>query len=497
VTLAKRTGDALLWNGASLVAARIISFVRFVILARLLTPGDFGLLAIAWAAIELALVFTDTGMATALLQRRHVQGRDFDTVWTAGLLRTMMLAVVLFAAAPTIADFFGEPRAAPVLRALAVAPLLSAAASIKIVDLTRRFAFRRLTVLRLSEAGTEAVVSIALASLFGVWALVVGVLAANLVRIVVSYILAPHRPRLVFDAGSARSLLRFGRWMFLTGVFAVAGEALLRAVISRRLGTAELGVFYLSLRFVLLPITSVEGAVSAVGVRAHAELGNEVQRRARALETSLFGLLGLLVPAYGVLVILAGTFVSVLGPQWSGAEDPIRVLSVAAAFATVAVACEPMLLGLERPHVVAGLTGCRAVLISAAGWLLASSWGLLGASVAYLVGEIIVGLAWLLFTLRLVPNAIVRLRAQLLTVLAAAAVAVAAAAAVDRSLSGVTALGAAAISGMALAAVVLLVLDRRFATGLVEDVGRLFPGVVARLPSAGSARSRRSRGGSS
>jgi O-antigen/teichoic acid export membrane protein len=495
MTLAQRTGDALFWNGASLLATRIISLVRFVIVARLLTPLDFGLLAIAWVAIELLLVFSDTGMLTALLQRRHVEERDFNTAWSVGLLRGLLVGIVLLVGAPAIAALYDEPRAAPVLQALAVAPLLSAAASIKIVDLTRRFAFRRLTVIRLGDAGTEAVVSIVLASFLGVWALVVGVLVANLVRLVLSYALAPHRPVFMLDSRSARALLRFGRWMFLTGVFAVVGDALLRAVVSRQLGTAELGVFYLSLRLVLLPITSVEGAVSAIGMRAHAELGDESGRRARALQTSLFGLLALLVPAYGVLVVLADTLVSVLGTQWSSAANPIRVLSVAAVFATIAVACAPMLLGLNRPDVVAGLTGSRTVLISAGGLLLATYWGLVGATLAYLAGEIVVGLAWLLLTRRFLRRPMVRLPAQLFTVVAATAVAAAVATAADHILSGVAALLASGICGMSLAVLVLVVLDRRFTTGLVQAFGRLFPNAVAHMTSVRSARWKGSPGG--
>jgi O-antigen/teichoic acid export membrane protein len=71
-SLASRTGSALLWNGAGLAAARLISLVRFVVLARLLAPDDFGLLAIAWVVIELLLTLTDVGMVTALVQRERV-----------------------------------------------------------------------------------------------------------------------------------------------------------------------------------------------------------------------------------------------------------------------------------------------------------------------------------------------------------------------------------------------------------------------------------------
>jgi O-antigen/teichoic acid export membrane protein len=481
MTLGTRTGHALFWNGVSLLAARGISLVRFFILARLLQPADFGLMAIAWAAVELLLVVSNPGMGTALIQRRHVEERDFNTVWTTGLLRTLLVGVVLFAASGPIAAAYGEPRAAPVLQALAIAPLLSAAASPKMAELNRRFAFRRLTVIRLAETGTEAIVSIALATTLAVWALVVGILVANLVRLVVSYVLAPHRPALMLHRGSARSLFRFGRWMFLTGIFVVAGDALLRAVISHRLGTAQLGVFYLSLRLVLLPISVVESAVDVVGMRAHVELGDDPRRRARALQTSLIGLLALLAPGYAILVVLASTVTSILGPQWSGAVGPIRVMSVAAIFTAVGVACGPVLLATDRPYVVTALSAFRASLLCLGGWVLASYLGLTGAAVGYLTAEAAVAVASLLCMLPLVAGPMPRLPAQILCLFAATSVAAATAFGVDRLLDGVAGLLAAGVSALSLAALVLVALDHRFDTGVTEVLDKLFPRLAGRL----------------
>jgi O-antigen/teichoic acid export membrane protein len=481
VTLGRRAGHALFWNGVGLVAAKAISLVRFFVLARLLEPVDFGLLAIAWTAIELLLVVSNPGMGTALIQRRRVEERDFNTVWTAGLLRTLLVGVVVFAAAGPIAAAYGDPRAAPVLRALALAPLLSAAASAKLAELNRRLAFRRLTVVRLAETGTEAIVSIALAAVLGVWALVVGVLVSNLVRILTSYVVAPHRPALMLHRASVRSLFRFGRWVFLSGALFMAGDALLRAAVSQRLGTSELGVFYLSLRLVLLPITSIEGAVSTVGMRAHVELGDDAGRRARALQTSLVGLLALLAPAYAVLIVLASGVVSVLGPQWASAVDPIRVTSLAALLTAIGVVCEPVLLAMDRPHLVAIVAGCRALLLCVGGWVLAGYWGLTGAAIAYLTAESIVGVATLALTLPLVARPLSGLAAQLGCLFAATAVAAGAALGVDRLLGGPAGLILSGVVAMLLAVLVLAVLDRLFSTGVTDVFHKLFPQLAARL----------------
>jgi O-antigen/teichoic acid export membrane protein len=488
-SLASRTGSALAWNGVSLAATRLISLVRFLVLARLLTPDAFGLLAIAWVAIEFFLTVTEVGMVTALVQRARVDERQYDTAWTIGLVRALVVAGVLAAGAPLVAGFFGEPRATSLLRVLSLAPVLSATASIKIADLTRSLQFRKRTLISVPEAATEAAVSIALAALLGVWALVVGVLAANVVRIVLSYLLAPYRPRVSFDQGSARSLFRFGRWLFAVGVLGLTGEALLRAVIARRLGTAELGVFYLAMRLVMLPLTSIEVAVSSIGMPLHARLQADPLRRTRALRTSLVGMLAVLVPGYAVLMVIAPSLIhDVLGPRWAGAEAPIRVLAVGAALRTVAAACEPMAVGFGRPQLAAALAAVRLVLVGGVGWVLAGTAGLIGAAVAWLLTEVVVAAGWILISARMVVRPVVRLGTQVLAVLAAAAAAALVAVGVDRLVPDLPGMVAAASLALLVAGAVLWLLDRRLGTGLAQELASLFPAAAGRLARVRSAR---------
>jgi O-antigen/teichoic acid export membrane protein len=487
--LARQAGKALLWTGGGLLAGRLISFLRFLVLARLLAPEDFGLLAIAWIAIDLLLTLTDLGMVTALVQRSEVSDRHYDTAWTIGLVRALVVAAVLAAGAPLIAGFFDEPRATDILRVLAVGPVLSAAASIKMAELTRNLQFGRLTMIRLPEAATEAVVSVTLAPLLGVWALVAGVLVANIVRLALSYALAPHRPRIAFDQGSAGSLFSFGRWLFVLGILDLAGEALLRATISRRLGTAELGLFYLAVRLTMLPFTSVESIVASIGVPVHARLQADLHRIARTLRTSLAGMLALLVPGYTVLVVLAGSLVGeVLGPRWTGAAPLIRVLAVAAAVQTLGAACTPMMFGLGRPKLVAGLAALKAILLVAGAWALTGAVGVIGAAVAWLVADIVIGAGWLVAAARTVTRPLAGLGGQLLEIGLASAAAALVAVGVDRLSSGTVAVVAAALLAMGVAGVVLWVLDRRLGGGLADTLARLFPAVAGRLARARGAR---------
>jgi O-antigen/teichoic acid export membrane protein len=424
-------------------------------------------------------------MNTALVQRSQVSDRHYNTAWTIGMVRAVVVAVMVAAGAPLIAGFFEEPRATDILRVLALGPILAAAASIKMAELTRELRFGRLTMIRLPEAATEAVVSIALAPVLGVWALVAGVLVANLIRLALSYRLAPHRPRIAFDQGSARSLFSFGRWLFALGILGLAGEALLRAVISRRLGTAELGLFYLAVRLAMLPFTSVESIVASIGVPVHARLQTDPRRGARTLQTSLVGMLAVLVPGYGVLIVLAGSVVEeVLGPRWTGAAPLIRILAVAAAIETVGAACTPMLLGLGRPKFVAGLATLKAILLVFGAWTLTGAMGVTGAAVAWLIADAVVAGVWLLSAAITEARPLTGSGMALLAIGVATAAGALTASSVDRLSSGVVAVAAAAALAMGVAGGVLWLLDRWLGAGLADTLVKLFPAMAGRLARA-------------
>jgi O-antigen/teichoic acid export membrane protein len=209
--------SALKWKAAENVAVKLLFLVRTPVLARLLSPDDFGLLAIGLVTLDIMVRLTELGLIPALVQKESPERRHYDVAWSVGVLRASIIAAGVYLMAPLLASVFGEPRATPIIQAMGLRPLLLGLASIGVADLTRNLRFQPLAVLRLSDMGTDAVVSIALAPFIGVWALVAGAIAGPLVRVVVSYLLAPRRVRLVFDRQAAAALVRFGRWIFVSG----------------------------------------------------------------------------------------------------------------------------------------------------------------------------------------------------------------------------------------------------------------------------------------
>jgi O-antigen/teichoic acid export membrane protein len=382
-------GSALTWSAVQLVAERGFSVIRFLILARLLSPGDFGLLAIATVAVELLLTLTNVGLQPALVQLQEREPRHYDAAWTVGLLRGLGISAVVFLGAGWLAALYGEPRATPVLQLIALRPLLAGLASPRLADLERELNFRALALMTTTSTIVQTVLAIALASMLGVFAIVVGMLAGTLIYTALSFWAVPYAPRLRFDRASIRPLLQFGRWVLATSLVGVVGEAALRAVISRQLGAPELGLYYLAARLAYLPNGVVSNVVVSVAFPVHARLRHAHAKAAEALSSSLRSLVALLVPTYLVLVALAPALTrDALGPRWAGTPTLVALLSGAAVLGLVADAVFPMLEGRGEPDRITMLISIRTVVLLAAAWPLATAYGVVGAAVATIAAEI-------------------------------------------------------------------------------------------------------------
>ncbi len=397
--LRRRAAGAIVWRGVELGGTRVVSFVRFVVLARLLGPEDFGLLAIAAAALELLVTVTDLGVGKALVQRPHLRDRELDVGWTIGLLRSLTMAAVLVVAAPQLADVLGDGRASGILRVLALQPVLASLESIAMTRQLRTLQFSALARLNLGAALAEAVTAIALASVLGVWALVVATLLSTALKSVLSYVAAPHRPRLALERGAAGSLIRFGSWVLLGVVFDAISDTALRAAIGHRLGAAELGLFYVAARLGLMPQVVVSELVTPVAFSLHARLGAAGRGAAGAFGAVVAGMAAVLAPVTGVVVALAHPLADgALGSRWVGAA-PVLALMAVTGFITIPVdAGEPLLQGRGRPAAVALIRGIRAVCVLVLAWSMAGAFGLTGAAVAAAIAEAVVAAAALWLT---------------------------------------------------------------------------------------------------
>ncbi len=386
-SLSARVVRGAAWVFLGKLLGRGMQLARLVVLARLLAPEDFGLFGIVMLAIVTVDTFTQTGFSTALIQRRGDTASHLDTAWTVGLVRGLALAGIIYAGAPLVGAFFGEPRAVPLLRVTGIGVALAGFTNIGTVYFQKELQFHRQVLWETASAFVGLVVGVVLAyRLRSVWALVWAGLAARLVTCLLSYAIHPYRPRLRFSASRARELHRFGRWVLISSIMILIIRQGDVAAVGKLLGAAALGIYQMAYRISNMAATEITFTISAVAMPAYAKIQDDVPRLRSWYFKVLSGTLLIAAPLAAGTAAVAPMFVAVvLGPRWTAALAPIQLLCVFGLLRAMAATAGPVFYGSGNPKCQTLSTGLEAACMVALIWPATTRWGLAGTCLAVTV----------------------------------------------------------------------------------------------------------------
>ena len=388
--LSQRVAYAGFWALALRGTLHGFSTGRTVVLARLLAPGDFGLMGLALLVLGLLETFTQTGFRAALIQRQGDIRPYLDTAWTVEALRGLALAGALVLAAPLVASFFAAPEAVPIVRVMAVVALLGGLRNIGVVAFDRELEFRKRFLYQMVRAVAEVGVGIGMAlALRSAWALVYGALAGVAAEVAASYLLHPYRPRPRLAWGRVGELYRFGRWVLLSnGLFFLAsrGDS---AAIGKVLGPVALGVYEMGRRIAELTTREVSTVVSAVTFPAYARVQDDVVRLRRAYFLTVEAVSCVTFPVAAVLLVLAGPLTRVvLGESWLAVASVLPALVAAGSVRALAATGGALYAGTGQPRLDFQMSLVRTALMLALILPLMRLLGVAGAALAVLVGAL-------------------------------------------------------------------------------------------------------------
>lgn len=476
----QKAGNALFWQSIRMGGVKVIYLLRILVLARLLLPDDFGLVAIATTATGFLFSITNLGMMPALVHGKDTNDANYHAAWTLDLCRSFLLTIVTIAAAPVIAVMFAEPRATPIIMAIAVRPFVEALTSIKVVALNRNLMFRPLAVLKIIEAIVNTALSILLAGILGVWALVAGAIGGAISIVIASYILAPYRPKLLLNWEAIKPLINFGRWIFATHLIALTGSYILRIIISRQFGSAGLGIYFLATQLAFLPSDVASETVGAVAFPLFARLQNNVQQATRVFRALFSGLAAILYPVCALIIVLAPSLTrDILGPNWEGTEELIRILALVVMISIFGEVAISVFKGFGQPYRITLVEVIQSSITIALVWILTKRFGLAGAALAWLPTISFSQVLSALFLQKILDDPFRGLQQPLLAVLAATTSCVVISMVFRNLVPGIAGLIIAIGLGTASAVTVLWLADRRFSLGFVRNMAIAFPPIAA------------------
>lgn len=307
---------------------RLIGIVSTLILARLLTPEDFGIIAMASLAVTLADVLLDLGVNVVLIQNNQATQAHYDTAWTLRLLQASTATLILVLAAPLAAGYFQDARVQPVLQVLAFSLLIAGGENIGIVALQKhmRFGaeFRFLFLRRMAGFVTTIILAWLLRSY---WALVIGTLAGRAVGVALSYWLHPMRPKLSF--AKLGEIFCISQWMLLRGIGNYFHQNLHKILVGRWTQATTMGAYSLADEISAMPSGELLAPLNRVLFPAFAAAKEDLLQLKRLFLLAQGTQTLLAIPAAAGLALVARDMVLLLlGEKWLMAVPFIQVLAL-------------------------------------------------------------------------------------------------------------------------------------------------------------------------
>jgi O-antigen/teichoic acid export membrane protein len=390
-SLTQRTGRAAGFRLVGNLASVILGLGLGVILARLLSPQEFGVYGIGLGIIALAEIFGSCGMLQALVQRKALTREDESTAAILQMGGALMLGGGLVVAGPTVEMFFGMPGLGRLVQLQSAVLVINALGLIPNGRLTRRLAFDQLTAIDISTRAISGVVSILLAlDSMGPLALVIGTLTGGTFRTCITWAFAPGWVPILFRLKSAKGLLRYGTGILFIRMFNDLAHRLDILIIGPRLGAEVVGLYQRAYHLATMPLYQFTGAVSVTMFPAMAALQDEVYRFRRGY-LGVVGLTSMFTfPLLTLLWTTADLLIPLLyGPRWNGAVPLLMSLGLVGYLRLVN---NPNGLVTQARGRVIAEAMCQAALMSSTALfvLVGTFFGTQGVVLG-------VGLAWLLF----------------------------------------------------------------------------------------------------
>ncbi len=332
MTLKSRALSATIWSGADILMRQSIQFGTSIALARLLSPEEFGTIALLYLFTGIAAAFVDSGFSSALIQRQEITHTDESTVFWFNLAIGGLVSLSLWATAPLIARFFVLPILVPLTGVLALNIFLSALGSIHGTLLTKHLNFRVQMKIGVFANLISGAIAITMACYgYGVWALAAQTLTATSLITLLLWCLNPWRPALVFSKKSVRELFGFGGYMLASSLLDIIYNRSYTVLIGYFFGVRELGFYNHADGTKQLPVGVLTTILSRVALPIFSTAAPDKAQLRRGMQLAMRGILLINIPMMlGIAATAELLILTLFGTQWLPAVPFLQVLSLGA-----------------------------------------------------------------------------------------------------------------------------------------------------------------------
>jgi lipopolysaccharide exporter len=319
------------WAILMRLAVRGLGVISTLILARLLAPEDYGMIAMATVLLGAVEGITAFGFDAVLVQDQDAGPDKYNTAWTMGVIRGVVLGAAFALAAPALADFYNEPRLVPLIQLLALGTFIEGFESVGIVDFRKQLRFDRDFTLQLIPRLISFVATLLLASaLHNFWALAYGILIGRTSRVVTGFVMHPYRPR--FTLARWREIFHFSKWLMVNSALRFVDNSGDTLVLGRYVPPAVLGFYTLAYEISNLALTELVAPIQRALLPGYARIAKDYATLRTTYMTTFSITVMLALPvAVGIAVTAPSSIPILLGETWLPCVPLVQILSISGA----------------------------------------------------------------------------------------------------------------------------------------------------------------------
>ncbi|HKU15960.1 MAG TPA: oligosaccharide flippase family protein [Steroidobacteraceae bacterium] len=373
------------WMLALRVIERSAAFASTLVLARLLVPADFGLVAMATSLIAILEIFSAFGVDVVIIQRSDATREHYDTAWTLNILVAAVVAALMVLLAWPVSQYYRDPRLISILCLLAIGSLAQGFENIGVVQFRKDMNFRWEFYFVFGKRMATLLLTIPLAIyLRNFWALVIGTVAGRFVGIALSFWMHAYRPR--FSLQKLSDFVHFSKWLIPQNLLTFMRERGADFIVGRMAGAHSLGILNAATEISNIPGGELVAPINRALLPAYAKLAGDPEGLRREYLSVMAVIILIAIPAIVGLAAVAPYAVGLLlGPQW---HEVVPILSILAFFGVLRVVSSnayAAFLAIGRPDIFVRITAVNVVILVPLLIVMTKMYGLVGAAWAYVI----------------------------------------------------------------------------------------------------------------
>lgn len=289
----KAVASNFIWRFSERCGAQIVTFIVSIVLARILAPEDYGQIALITVFITIMQVFVDSGLGTALIQKKDADDLDFSSVFYFNFVVCLVLYAVMFVSAPFIAEFYNNSALTPIIRVISLTIVISGVKGIQQAYVSRNMLFKRFFYATLGGTIFSAFLGIGLAYAgFGVWAIVAQQLSNTTIDTLILWITVKWRPRKIFSWERLKGLLSFGWKLLVSALLDTVYNNIRSLIIGKMYSSSDLAFYDQGKKFPSVIVaninTSIDSVLLPTMASAQDDSGRVKSMTRRAIKTSTY-----------------------------------------------------------------------------------------------------------------------------------------------------------------------------------------------------------------